>query len=66
MTTTEKRVYTITEFAKMAGLGRSLAYSLAKKNLLGVPVIRLSHRYVISKRAADALLNGETADGKPT
>lgn len=65
MTTTEKRVYSITEFAKLVGLGRSLAYLLAKENRLPVPVIRLGSRYMISKRAVDALLNGETADGKP-
>ena len=59
MTTGEKRVYSITEFAKLAGLGRSLAYLLAKENRLPVPVIRLGHRYVIPKRAADALLDGQ-------
>jgi excisionase family DNA binding protein len=54
---------TIPEVAKALGISRGLAYELANRNELPVPVIRLGEkRMVVSKLAIDSLLQGE---GKP-
>ena len=55
----ERRTYTVEEFAKLAGLGRSLTYSLARANRLPVPVVRVGVRILIPKVAADRVLNGD-------
>jgi len=55
---------TIGEFAKAAGCSRNLAYALARQNKLPVPVIKLgSKRMIVSRRAVERLLVGETKDG---
>lgn len=47
---------TIEEAARRLGIGRTLAYELARKDELGVPVIRLGRRYVVPRVALDELL----------
>jgi len=49
---------TISEFAEASGISRGLAYSLAKQDALGVRVIKLGRRLVLSRAKAKALLSG--------
>lgn len=42
---------------KMLGISRAVAYELARRDQLPVPVIRLGHRMVVSKRAIEEVLN---------
>ena len=59
----ESLVINIPEFAKAMGISRNLAYELARRNELPVPVIRFGRRMVLSKRAVEALLrNSEVND----
>ena len=58
----ETRALTITvgEYAKILGISRGLAYSLAREEgtINGVPIIRLGKRMVLSrKRAIEAIEN---------
>ncbi len=55
----EKRTYTVPEFAKLMGLGRSLVYQLVKEGRMPVPVIRLGKRIVVPRAAVDKLLCAE-------
>lgn len=56
----KRQVYTITEAAQMLGIGRSLAYELAKAGDL--PGARqVGHRYVVLRSVLDAWLRGEAA-----
>lgn len=48
----------ITEVAKVLGISRGLAYDLARRDKLPVPVIRLGRRIVLSRRSVLALLSG--------
>ena len=47
------------EFAKLAGISKNQAYMLAANDSLGVPVIHLGKRIVLSRRAVMRLLEGE-------
>ncbi len=49
-------VITIPAFAKMLGISRGSAYSLARQNKLPVNVIKLGRRMVLSRKAIEALL----------
>ena len=49
---------TIPEVAELLGISRGLAYELAKRDELPVPVIKLGRRMVLSRRAVEALLSG--------
>lgn len=60
MQTSERLTVTISEFAKLAGVSKNQAYSLAAADSLGVPVIRLGKRMVLPRRAVMRLLEGET------
>ena len=53
---TEPLVYTIAEAASLLKIGRSLVYSLA--NTGGLPVIRLSKRILIPRKALLDMLEG--------
>ncbi len=57
----DRRTLTISEAAKALGIGRSLAYDLARRGLLP-GVIKLGGRYVVSAAALERALNGE---GRP-
>ena len=47
---------TIDELAAALGIGRSLAYRLAREDGLPVPVIRIGQRIVFSRRKLEKLL----------
>ena len=57
----DKLTITIPEVARILGISRGLAYELAKRDELPVPVIKLGRRMVLSRKAVEALLenNGE-------
>lgn len=59
MVSNERLTINISEFAKLAGVSKNQAYSLAKQDRLGVKVIYLGKRMVLSRRAVLALLQGE-------
>ncbi len=54
----ERLTLSIPEAAKVLGISRGLAYSLARRDALPVPVIKLGRRLVLSRRAVEALLDG--------
>jgi predicted DNA-binding transcriptional regulator AlpA len=47
---------------KMLGISRPVAYELARRNQLPVPVIRLGRRMVVSKRALEEVLSARKDD----
>ena len=49
---------TIPEVARVLGISRGLAYDLANRDALPVPVIKLGRRMVLSRKAVEALLSG--------
>jgi excisionase family DNA binding protein len=54
----ERLTLSIPEAAKVFGISRGLAYDLARRDKLPVPVIRLGRRMVLSRKAVEALLSG--------
>ena len=63
MQNSERLTMTIPEFAKAAGISRGLAFDLARRDSLPVPVIKLGQkRMVLSRKAVLALLEG---NGQP-
>ena len=52
----QKLTMTISEFAEASGISRNLAYDLARRNELPVPVIRFGRRMVVSRKALERLL----------
>lgn len=54
----ERLTMTLPEFARISGISKNLAYSLAKQDRLGVKVIYLGRRMVLSRKAVEALLSG--------
>jgi len=54
----ESLTMTIPEFAAACSISRGLAYDLARRDALPVPVIRLGRRMVLSRKAVEALLSG--------
>ena len=51
---------TIPEIAKILGISRGLAYDLARRDALPVPVIKLGRRMVLSRKAVEKVLSGNT------
>jgi predicted DNA-binding transcriptional regulator AlpA len=49
---------TIPEFARACQISRGLAYDLARRQALPVPVIKLGRRMMLSRKAVEALLSG--------
>lgn len=47
---------------KMLGISRAVAYELARRDQLPVPVIRLGRRMVVSKRALEEVLSARKED----
>jgi len=62
----ERLTMSIPEFAQASGISKNLAYSLAKQDRLGVKVIRLGKRSVLSRRAVEMLLQGDTKLESPS
>ena len=52
----------IEELATILGISRTFAYTLAQRDQLPVPTIRLGRRRLISRRAVEQLLMAEPAD----
>ena len=61
----ERLTMTIPQFAAACSISRGLAYDLARRNELPVPVIRLGRRMVLSRKAVEAVL-AQAGNGKPT
>lgn len=59
----EKLTVTIAEFSKLSGISKNHAYSLAARDSLGVPVIRLGKRLLLSRQAVLRLLDAENNGG---
>jgi excisionase family DNA binding protein len=58
----DRLTMTIPEVAKMLGISRGLAYDLARRNELPIPVIKIGdRRMVLSRKAVEGLLEA----GKP-
>jgi len=55
---------TIPEFAKLAGISRNQAYTLAATNSLGVMIIKLGRRTVLPRKAVMHLLEGSQIAGE--
>jgi excisionase family DNA binding protein len=53
---TESLTLTIEEVAAVLGIGRTLAYDLARRDELPVPVLRLGRRLVVSRVALERTL----------
>ena len=56
-------VMSIPEFARTCSISRGLAYDLARRDALPVPVIKLGRRMVLSRRAVEALLEAGKQSG---
>ena len=59
MVTEGRLTVTIPEFARLAGISKNQAYALAATDSLGVPIIRLGRRMVLSRKAVLVLLSGQ-------
>ncbi|MFC1933457.1 helix-turn-helix domain-containing protein [Chloroflexota bacterium] len=46
----------IPEFARTLGISRGLAYDLARRDELPVPLIKCGRRLIVSRKAVEALL----------
>ena len=55
----ESLTMTIPQVAKALGISRGLAYDLARRDALPVPVIKLGRRMVLSRKAVELLLSGD-------
>lgn len=58
--TTDSLVMSIPEFARACSISRGLAYDLARQDKLPVKVIKLGRRMVLSRKAVEALLSGNS------
>ncbi len=61
MQNSESLTMSIPEFAVACKISRGLAYDLARRDALPVPVIKLGRRMVLSRKAVEAVLEA----GKP-
>lgn len=65
MRNNERLTMTIKEFSDAAGISSNLAYSLAKQDRLGVRVIHLGKRMVLSRSAVLRFLSDNGDGNKP-
>lgn len=61
----ERLTMTIHEFSVAAGISSNLAYSLAKQDRLGVKVIHLGKRMVLSRKSVLRFLSDNSEGNKP-
>jgi len=54
-------VMSIPEFSRVMGISRGLAYDLARRDELPVPLIKCGRRLIVSRKSVTALLEA----GKP-
>jgi len=59
----QKLTMSLREFSEVSGLSRNTVYSLAARDALGVPVLKLGKRLLLSRRAVLRLLDGEEGTG---
>ena len=59
----KKLTMTIDEAGALLGIGRSLAYQMAHNGQL--PVIRLGKRYLVCRKAFEAMLDVKPVGNKP-
>ena len=59
----KKLTMTIDEAGVLLGIGRSLAYQMAHNGQL--PVIRMGKRYLVSRKAFEAMLDVKPVGNKP-
>ncbi len=55
----EKLTMSIPEFAQATGISKNLAYDLARRDKLPVPVIHLGKRLLLSRRAVEKLFQDD-------
>lgn len=58
----QRETLNIEAVGKMLGISRPIAYELARRDKLPVPVIRLGRRMVVSKRALEGVLSARKDD----
>lgn len=63
-TTEAPRTITVEQAGAMLGIGRGLAYELAKRGELP-GVLRLGHRYVVSRQRLEQTLTGAAEEERP-
>ncbi len=56
---TERDTLTLEELAHRMGISMTVAYELAQRDRLPVPMIRAGRRYLFSRRAYEALLDAQ-------
>lgn len=61
---TEPRTVTVEQAAKQLGIGRQLAYQLAKRGELP-GVLKLGGRYVVSRQRLEETLAGQAENKRP-
>ena len=54
----------LSELIRRAGIGETVAYELANRNELPVPIYRVGKRFLYSRRAWDALVNAQHGDAE--
>jgi excisionase family DNA binding protein len=62
--TDERRTLTVEEAARELGIGRTLAFEMARTGRL--PVIRLGRRVLVPRAALDRMLAGDPQTPNPT
>jgi excisionase family DNA binding protein len=61
ITAIDRDTMNLEELAHRMGISLTVAYELAKANRLPVPVIKIGRQYRFSRKAFDALMNGQHA-----
>lgn len=56
----ERQTLTVTEAARRLGISRSFAYQSIARGDFPVPVLRIGARVVVSRRALERYLDGDT------
>lgn len=64
-TSSNSRLYTITEVAEVLGINRATAYRLAREDRLPAPVIRLGRQFRVVKAPIDAVVAGRQEGAEP-
>ena len=61
----ESRTMSVDQAARELGIGRSLAFELARNGRFPVPVLRLGHRLVVPIEPLERLLSGRAPAEDP-
>jgi hypothetical protein len=60
MSVSEKKLISISEFCRMAGIGLTRGCAAAKEGALPVPIVRVGKRLMIPRAAAERMLQGDS------